>query len=86
MLSRHENYGMCGVHHSIRKPGARSTVYHLHMMGAGSYFLAQHFPMGGKDVLYFSNADQNTEQTSPTHLAGPNGDERRFGLLEYQLP
>lgn len=35
------------------------TVYHLNMMKAGSYFLAQRFPMRNSDVLYFGNAAAN---------------------------
>ncbi|WP_037492489.1 polysaccharide biosynthesis/export family protein [Sphingobium indicum] len=34
-------------------------VYHLNMMQAGSYFLAQRFVMQDKDVLYFGNAAAN---------------------------
>lgn len=34
-------------------------VYHLNMMQAGSYFLAQKFTMQDKDVLYFGNAAAN---------------------------
>ncbi len=34
-------------------------VYHLNMMKAGTYFLAQRFPMRDKDVLYFGNAAAN---------------------------
>lgn len=34
-------------------------VYHLNMMNAGTYFLAQRFPMHDKDVLYFGNAAAN---------------------------
>lgn len=37
-------------------------VYHLNMMRAGTYFLAQRFAMRDKDVLYFGNAAAN--QTS----------------------
>jgi len=39
----------------IRKP----TVYHINMMMAGSYFLAQNFQMRDKDILYFGNARAN---------------------------
>ena len=35
------------------------TVYHLNMMQASSYFLAQRFVMHDKDVLYFGNAASN---------------------------
>ncbi len=34
-------------------------VYHVNMMRAGSYLLAQRFPMRDKDVLYFGNAAAN---------------------------
>jgi polysaccharide export outer membrane protein len=34
-------------------------VYHINMMQAGSYFLAQKFVMQDKDVLYFGNAAAN---------------------------
>ncbi|MFZ2982194.1 MAG: polysaccharide biosynthesis/export family protein, partial [Sphingobium sp.] len=34
-------------------------VYHLNMMKAGSYFVAQRFAMQDKDVLYFGNAAAN---------------------------
>jgi polysaccharide export outer membrane protein len=34
-------------------------VYHLNMMNAGSYFLAQRFMMRDRDVLYFGNAAAN---------------------------
>ncbi|RQW37012.1 polysaccharide export protein [Novosphingobium sp. LASN5T] len=34
-------------------------VYHLNMMKAGTYFLAQRFVMKDKDVLYFGNAASN---------------------------
>lgn len=34
-------------------------VYHLNMMHAGSYFIAQNFEMQDKDVLYFGNASAN---------------------------
>jgi len=34
-------------------------VYHLNMMKAGSYFVAQRFAMRDKDVLYFGNAAAN---------------------------
>jgi len=34
-------------------------VYHLNMMNAGSYLLAQRMPMRDKDVLYFGNAAAN---------------------------
>ncbi len=37
----------------------RPMVYHLNMMKAGSYFLAQRFPMRDKDILYFGNAAAN---------------------------
>lgn len=35
------------------------VVYHINMMNAGSYFLAQRFAMHDKDVLYFGNAAAN---------------------------
>ena len=35
------------------------VVYHVNMMNAGSYFLAQRFAMRDKDVLYFGNAASN---------------------------
>lgn len=35
------------------------VVYHINMMPAGSYFLAQRFAMRDKDVLYFGNASSN---------------------------
>lgn len=35
------------------------VVYHLNMMKAGTYFLAQRFAMRDKDVLYFGNASAN---------------------------
>ncbi|WP_150295305.1 polysaccharide biosynthesis/export family protein [Sphingobium estronivorans] len=35
------------------------VVYHLNMMKAGSYFLAQRFAMQDKDVLYFGTAAAN---------------------------
>ncbi len=35
------------------------VVYHLNMMDAGTYFLAQRFAMRDKDVLYFGNAAAN---------------------------
>jgi polysaccharide export outer membrane protein len=35
------------------------VVYHLNMMKAGSFFLAQRFPMRNNDVLYFGNAAAN---------------------------
>lgn len=34
-------------------------VYHINMMQAGSYFLAQRFDMQDRDVLYFGNAAAN---------------------------
>jgi polysaccharide export outer membrane protein len=34
-------------------------VYHLNMMKAGSFFLAQKFNMADKDILYFGNAEAN---------------------------
>ena len=37
----------------------RPIVYHINMMRAGSYFLAQNFAMRDKDVLYFGNAQAN---------------------------
>lgn len=38
---------------------AKPVVYHVNMMNAGSYFLAQRFWMRDKDVLYFGNAEAN---------------------------
>jgi polysaccharide export outer membrane protein len=35
------------------------VVYHVNMMKAGAYFLAQHIAMQDKDVLYFGNAAAN---------------------------
>lgn len=35
------------------------VVYHVNMMRAGSYLLAQRFTMRDKDVLYFGNASAN---------------------------
>tara|TARA_R110000782_G_scaffold78276_3_gene155043 strand:+ start:86238 stop:87443 length:1206 start_codon:yes stop_codon:yes gene_type:complete len=35
------------------------VVYHLNMMKAGTFFLAQRFTMRDKDVLYFGNAAAN---------------------------
>lgn len=35
------------------------VVYHLNMMKAGTFFLAQRFTMHDKDVLYFGNAAAN---------------------------
>lgn len=35
------------------------VVYHLNMMHAGSYFVAQRFSMQDKDILYFGNAAAN---------------------------
>lgn len=37
----------------------RPFVYHINMMKAGSYFLAQNFHMRDGDVLYFGNAKAN---------------------------
>lgn len=37
----------------------RPVVFHLNMMKAGNYFLAQRFPMQDKDVLYVGNARAN---------------------------
>jgi len=37
----------------------RPVVYHINMMRAGSYFLAQKFVMRDKDILYFGNAGAN---------------------------
>lgn len=42
----------------------RPVVYHLNMMQASSYILAQRFPMADKDVLYVGNAAAN----QPTKL------------------
>jgi polysaccharide export outer membrane protein len=42
----------------------RPTVYHLNMTNAGSFFLAQRFPMQDKDILYVGNAGAN----QPTKL------------------
>lgn len=39
--------------------GTKPTVYHINMMNAGSYFLAQRFTMRDKDVLYFGNSEAN---------------------------
>lgn len=35
------------------------VVYHLNMMQAGTYFLAQKFAMRDKDILYIGNAEAN---------------------------
>lgn len=42
-------------------PGSPVTpiVYQIDMMNPGNYFLAQHFVMKDKDMLYFSNAKAN---------------------------
>ena len=37
----------------------KPVVYHINMMNAGSYFLAQRFVMRDKDVLYFGNSAAN---------------------------
>jgi len=37
----------------------KPVVYHINMMNAGSYFLAQRFGMRDKDVLYFGNSEAN---------------------------
>lgn len=37
----------------------RPVVYHLNMMNAGSFFIAQRFAMNDKDVLYVGNAEAN---------------------------
>lgn len=37
----------------------RPVVYHANMMKAGSYFLAQRFPMRDKDIVYVGNARAN---------------------------
>ncbi len=37
----------------------RNIVYHINMMKAGSYFIAQRFAMRDKDVLYIGNARAN---------------------------
>lgn len=37
----------------------KPVVYHINMMNAGSYFLAQRFTMRDKDVLYFGNSEAN---------------------------
>lgn len=42
----------------------RPVVYHLNMMEASSFLLAQRFPMADKDVLYIGNAAAN----QPTKL------------------
>lgn len=43
-----------------RSGGAdQPIVYHINMMNAGSYFLAQRFALRDKDVLYFGNARAN---------------------------
>lgn len=39
--------------------GESPVVYHLNMMNAGAYFLAQRFVMRDHDVLYFGNAAAN---------------------------
>lgn len=42
------------------QPGTRKpVVYHINMMNAGSYFLAQNFQMRHRDILYFGNARAN---------------------------
>lgn len=41
------------------KDEAQPVVYHINMMKAGSFFLAQQFGMRDKDVLYFGNAEAN---------------------------
>lgn len=35
------------------------VVYHLNMMKVGAYFLAGHFPVRNKDILYFGNSKAN---------------------------
>lgn len=42
----------------------QNVVYHINMMQAGSYFIAQRFAMRDKDILYFGNARAN----QPTKL------------------
>lgn len=42
----------------------KPVVYHLNMMQASSFLLAQRFPMADKDVLYVGNAEAN----QPTKL------------------
>lgn len=37
----------------------KPVVYHINMMNAGSYLLAQRFQMQDKDVLYFGNSESN---------------------------
>lgn len=37
----------------------KPVVYHINMMEAGAFFVAQRFAMRDKDVLYFSNAAAN---------------------------
>lgn len=58
------NYGdAAGIFVFRYVPGADGTqkpvVYHVNMMKPGAYFLAQHFAMRDKDVLYFGNAASN---------------------------
>lgn len=45
----------------VLEPGAppKPVVYHINMMHPGAYFLAQHFAMRDKDVLYIGNAASN---------------------------
>lgn len=38
---------------------ARPVVYHVNMMKAGSFFLAQRFKVRDKDILYFGNSEAN---------------------------
>lgn len=39
--------------------GIKPTIYHLNMMKAQAYFLAQRFQMQDRDVLYIGNAEAN---------------------------
>lgn len=41
------------------KPSERGVVYHINMMRAGGYLIAQRFAMRDKDVLYIGNARAN---------------------------
>lgn len=60
----HPNYGDPGAIFIFRyMPNGQSepkpVVYHINMMKAGGYLLAQRFPMQDKDVLYFGNSEAN---------------------------
>ncbi|WP_267414535.1 MULTISPECIES: polysaccharide biosynthesis/export family protein [unclassified Sphingomonas] len=48
-------YDVAGDPAQLRQP----TIYRLDLINPASYFLAQHFPMRDKDVLYVSNAAIN---------------------------